>query len=187
MKDLSLTSNKLKQIAILAMFFDHFTAVFISHDIVIGMALRLPGRIVAPIMCFMIAEGYYKTSNVKIYISRLLIFAVISHIPYNLCFGYSLSPLQATSVMWSLALGLIALTAVKSKHLPIILRFVILGTCCLLAITANWNYIAVLWIVIFGIFYGDFFICSPHTWTLDLHTKDTPTGISWASFLQFRC
>ena len=165
MKDLSLTSNKLKQIAILAMFFDHFTAVFISHDIVIGMALRLPGRIVAPIMCFMIAEGYYKTSNVKIYISRLLIFAVISHIPYNLCFGYSLSPLQATSVMWSLALGLIALTAVKSKHLPMILR----------------------WIVIFGIFYGDFFICSPHTWTLDLHTKDTPTGISWASFLQFRC
>lgn len=61
MKDLSLTSNKLKQIAILAMFFDHFTAVFISHDIVIGMALRLPGTI----MCFMIAEGYYKTSNVK--------------------------------------------------------------------------------------------------------------------------
>lgn len=136
------------------MFFDHTVAVFLLHNTIEGLVLRFPGRIAAPIMCYMIAEGYHHTSNRKKYIIRLLIFAVISHLPYNLCFGFSF--FQATSVIWSLAMGLVALTAMKSDKLHILVKLIILGGCCVLSVTANWNYIAVLWIVAFGLFYGNF-------------------------------
>ena len=91
----ALNANTLKLIAALAMFFDHFAAVFFPHDTLWGVLLRIPGRISAPIMCYMIAEGYHHTSNLKRYIIRLLICAVVSHIPYNLCFDYSFFRPQA--------------------------------------------------------------------------------------------
>ena len=150
----SLTANKLKVIAILAMFFDHFVATFVPHEELIGIILRTPGRIAAPIICYFIAEGYFYTSNRRKYIERLLIFAVVSHLPFNLLFGIAF--FQATSIIWGLALGLIALTAIKSEKVHILLKPVILGLCCLLAITANWNYVSVLWIVGFGLFRGSF-------------------------------
>lgn len=149
-----LTANTLKIISIIAMFFDHFVTVFISHDTIMGLMLRTPGRIAAPIMCYFIAEGYHYTSNLKKYIYRLLVFAVISHFAYNLLFGYTF--FQATSIIWGLAMGLIALAAVKSDKLNIMAKLVVLGACCALSITANWNYVAVLWIVGFGLFQGDF-------------------------------
>lgn len=149
-----LTANKLKIIAIMAMFFDHFVAVFLPHSTVLGLALRFPGRIAAPIMCYFIAEGFHYTSDRKKYILRLLIFAFISHIPFNLCFGYAF--FQATSVIWGLSMGLVALTAMKDERLPILFKPIILGICCLLSVTANWNYISVLWIVSFGLLRGNF-------------------------------
>lgn len=133
---------------------DHTVALFLPHGSVLRLILRLFGRIAAPAMCFMIAEGYYHTSDRRKYFLRLLLFAVISHLPYNLCMGYGVSPLNATSAIWALAMGLLALIIVKKENLHWIFRLAGLGVCCLLAYTANWNYIAVLWIVMFGLFYG---------------------------------
>lgn len=82
-----LTSNSLKYIAIIAMFFDHFFAVFLSQDSIEGILSRIPGRVVAPIMCYLIAEGFFYTSNVKKYVNRMLIFAAISHFPFVIYFG----------------------------------------------------------------------------------------------------
>lgn len=98
-----LTEFDLKILAISAMFLDHAVAITLSHNSFFGMLLRFPGRIVAPVMCYFIAEGYYKTSNPVKYAKRLLLFSVISHLPYNLLFGFDF--LQATSVMWGLFLG----------------------------------------------------------------------------------
>ena len=136
------------------MFLDHFVSVFLAHDNTFAMIVKIFGRTVAPVMCFFIAEGYHYTSNLKKYISRLLIFALISHIPYNIAFGYSF--FQATSVMWPLALGLIALAVIKHEKLHILLRIVIVMFCCALAWRANWNFVAVLWVLGFGIFQGKF-------------------------------
>lgn len=152
--NITLTAHTLKIIAIVAMFFDHFVAVFISHDTIIGLMLRTPGRIAAPIFCYFIAEGYHYTSNRSKYIQRLIIFAIVSHVPFILSFGYTF--FQATSVIWGLAMGLVALTAFKNDKLHIALKILVVVICCLLSITANWNYITVLWIVVFGLHHGNF-------------------------------
>ena len=151
-KDLS--GNTLKNIAIILMLLDHAVSGFIPHESIFTVVLHIPGRVVAPIMCYFIAEGYFKTSDIKRYILRLLVLSVISHFPYVMYFGYEWW--EATSVIWGLSLGLIALTAVKNEKLSIWIKILIVGICCLLAVTANWNYISVLWIVSFGVFRGQF-------------------------------
>lgn len=153
MKLKELSAFDLKVVATLAMFIDHAVAISLSHDSFLGMLLRFPGRIVAPVMCYMIAEGYYKTSNHVRYAKRLLFFSLISHLPYVLLFDYDF--FQATSVMWGLFLGLTSLIAVKIEPSPLLFKIGFVGFCCALSVTANWNYVAVLWIVFFGIFHGD--------------------------------
>ncbi|WP_233549426.1 TraX family protein [Lysinibacillus yapensis] len=148
-----ISSNSLKYIAIAAMFFDHLFAVFLAQDSMEGILSRIPGRIVAPIMCYLIAEGFFYTSDVRRYIKRLVIFAAISHFPYVLYFD--LPWWKATSVIWSLALGLIALTVYKSDKISIYFKVPLILFCCMLAIPADWNYVAVLWILFFGIFRGN--------------------------------
>jgi len=149
-----LNANTLKVIAMAFMLLDHFIIVFLPENIFLRFVLRVPGRIVAPIICFLIASGYHHTSSRKKYILRLLALAVISHFPFNLSFEYPFFP--ATSVIWALVMGLIALTALKSEKIHTALKPVILLACCLAAYTANWNFVAVLWIVAFGLFYGNF-------------------------------
>ena len=143
----------MKLISISAMLFDHIAGVYISHDTPWGMAMRIPGRIVAPIMCYMISEGYYYTRSKGKYLLRLILFALLSHIPYNLCMGTSF---PTTGVMWSLAMGQTALCTVKLEKIPVVLKGVAVLLCCLLAYYANWNFVGVLWILMFGLLHGDF-------------------------------
>ena len=83
---LSLTGTQLKMLAVCVMFLDHFVDVIMPHEGALEMILRVPGRVAAPIMCYMIAEGYIHTSSRVRYLKRLVLFAAISHIPYVLCF-----------------------------------------------------------------------------------------------------
>ena len=107
-------------------------------------------------MCYFIAEGFYHTSNLKKYMLRLLLMALISHIPHNLCLEQDLfSFWYATDVLFAFLFGLVALTVWKQEKLPILLRFAVVAICCLLAYSSDWNYIAVLWILGFGIFHGN--------------------------------
>ena len=71
-----MTSFVLKIIALITMFCDHFGDAFIGHT----SALNVIGRIAFPIFAFQISEGYIHTKNIKKYIARLLIFAIISQI-----------------------------------------------------------------------------------------------------------
>ncbi|MCL2381494.1 MAG: conjugal transfer protein TraX [Treponema sp.] len=148
------TANRLKIIVMALMFLDHFAVLFLPNGSLEWSLSRLAPRVVAPVICFFIAEGYCYTSNRKKYIFRLFILALVSHYPFNITFGYTF--FQATSVIWALTMGLVALTALKSEKIHIVLKPVILAVCCAAAYTANWNFVAVLWIVAFGLFHGNF-------------------------------
>ena len=78
------------------------------------IGLHLIGRLAAPILWFMAAEGYRHTHNLKKYLLRLFVFAVVSHFAYTFCFGISPIPfrdsvLNQTSVIWPLFLAVVAL------------------------------------------------------------------------------
>lgn len=150
----TVTSNVLKIIAIISMFADHLSIWLVPKGTVLDIVVHTFGRLAAPIMCYLIAEGYYFTSNVKKYITRLFIFALISHFPFVLFLG--LEWWSATSVIWGLLMGLIALAASQSKEIYWTKKLLIIVACCMLSWTADWNYVAVLWILFFGIFRGNF-------------------------------
>lgn len=97
----------LKIIAITAMFIDHVGCIFFS-DIII---LRIIGRLTLPIMAFFITEGYRKTSNIKKYMLRLGIFALITMLPYRLAFGSSFF-----NILFNLLFGLIVLYITDKLH-----------------------------------------------------------------------
>ena len=79
-------------------------------------------------MCYFIAEGYHYTKNINKYTARLFIFAVISHFAYIFASNdfvdaksfipfYYGNVLNQTSVMWSLAWGLVMLRVANSEKL----------------------------------------------------------------------
>ncbi len=70
------------------------------------------GRLAFPIFAFMIAEGYSHTRNVKKYMKRMLIFALLSEIPYNLLtIAFPVNPFQQ-NVLWTFLLALLCMSAV---------------------------------------------------------------------------
>lgn len=71
--------------------------------------LNCIGRIAFPIFAFLIVEGYFHTSNFRKYVIRLLIFAILSEIPFNLALGSRIFYPIHQNVLWSflIALGLI--------------------------------------------------------------------------------
>lgn len=151
----ALSANALKMFAVLVMVLDHSATVFLPLHAPVSLWMHVCGQLAAPVMCFFIAEGYWHTANLRRYLGRLLLMALLSHIPYTLCFHFC--PLRvwtATSVLWSLFLGLLALTLWR-RLMSVPLRILAVMLCSLLAYSANWNYIAVLWILTFGLFRED--------------------------------
>ncbi|WP_227869102.1 TraX family protein [Tetragenococcus halophilus] len=150
----SLNANALKIIAVTAMIVDHTTFWLVQNNTLLYVILRMFGRFAAPIMCYLISEGYFHTSNKKKYLKRLFIFALISHYPYILYFN--LTSFQATSIIWGLFAGFLALSISQSKVMPLGLKVFFILLCCLMSWTADWNYISVLWILAFGLFRNNF-------------------------------
>ena len=67
------------------------------------------GRLAFPIFAFQAAEGYFHTSDFKQYCKRLLIFGLISEIPFNLFLSGSWVYPFHQNVMFTLLLGILAL------------------------------------------------------------------------------
>lgn len=71
------------------------------------------GRIAFPIFAFMIVEGYYHTSDVSKYMKRLLVFAIISEIPFNLIYGSSIFYPLHQNVLWTFLLALLTIKLIE--------------------------------------------------------------------------
>lgn len=130
---MSINKNQLKYIALISMLLDHIGMFFVPVSSgVLGILLRVIGRLAAPIFCYSLAEGFCYTSSKKEYGKRLLIFSVISQFAYsfanygkiftfdlNMIYTLFLSFLMLLSyerienkpLKWICIIGLIALSA----------------------------------------------------------------------------
>ncbi len=103
-----LTSFQLKLIAIITMTIDHVGLTLMGGSEYYSIC-RIIGRIAFPIYCFLIAEGFVRTKDVKKYALRLLIFAFVSEIPFNLMLTGRLFTFEYQNVFFTLLLGLLLL------------------------------------------------------------------------------
>lgn len=94
----------LKIIACVCMFCDHFGDAFFGEV----TFLNYIGRIAFPIFCFQIVQGYIHTHDIKKYILRLSIFALISQIPFML-FYHVVFDSFAVNVIFTLLFGLLTI------------------------------------------------------------------------------
>lgn len=84
---IELNRDQIKYIAVFTMLLNHVANIFLQPGTFACEALKDIGYFTAPVMCWFLVEGYRYTRSVKKYAGRLLIFAVISQLPYYLAFA----------------------------------------------------------------------------------------------------
>lgn len=164
-----LDSNQLKLIAIIAMTVDHIAwAMFDGYPTaLLPLVMHIIGRLTCPIMCYFIAEGYHYTRNINKYTFRLFVFAFVSHFAYIFASNdfvdfksfipfYYGNFLNQTSVMWSLAWGLVMLRIADSKRIKSIYKVLLVILICIITLPSDWSCIAALCIMAVGTNRGDF-------------------------------
>lgn len=101
----------LKLIALTSMIIDHYGAIFQS-DVNI---YRIIGRLAFPIYAFLLVEGYTHTKNVKKYANRLLLFAIVSELPFDLAF-YGKLGFTHQNIFFTLFIGLVLMYLLDNKE-----------------------------------------------------------------------
>lgn len=105
LKTIQLNNNQLKIIAVFLMIIDHIGLVFFPQYKI----FRIIGRLAFPIFAFCVAEGYMHTHSRKKYILTLLLFAVLSEIPYDLMVSGKIFSLNRQNVLWTFLISLLYL------------------------------------------------------------------------------
>lgn len=145
-----LDSFQLKCIAIVSMALDHTGAVLYPSQI----WLRCLGRIAFPIFCFLIVEGFFHTHDVRRYMGRLGVFALISEIPYDLAFRGVFLEYGHQNVFFTLLIGIgMMLLLERNREWPVKAVILLLAMWLAVLIRSDYNFRGVLLIFVFYIFH----------------------------------
>lgn len=161
-----LTSNMLRILAMAFMICDHLWAKVVPGN----DWLTYIGRMTFPIFAFMISEGFIHTKNLKKYIFRLLGFALVSEIPFNLFYGGSWFFPYHQNVLFTLLFGLLAITLIdkakknrdKKTIIKTVLLLILLGAASFIGFV-DYGFFGFLTVIMFYLF-RDF----PFAWLLQL-------------------
>ena len=138
-KNFELTAAVLHIIAMTLMLMDHLWATLLPAR----EWLTCAGRVAFPIFAFMAVEGYFHTRSFKKYILRMLLFAVLSEIPFDLMYGGPWFYPVHQNVLWTFLLGLLGvwlMEQVRKKGktwmyllvcVLVVLAGLVLGTLCM--------------------------------------------------------
>lgn len=158
----------LQMIALVTMVCDHFACVFLppqnsilpfADDVnsVIYDGLRIIGRLSFPVFCFLLVQGFMMTQNLKKYMLRLFLFALLSEIPFDLAFSGVLFDWNDQNVMFTLFLGLMILTLLNHFEANWMAEGIIILAGCILAffLQTDYSYFGVLLIVVIYLLQND--------------------------------
>lgn len=150
----------LKIIALISMTCDHSSDAIFGHF----TFLNYIGRISFPIFAFQISEGYVHTKNLKKYLLRLFVFALISQIPFMMFMSIYSSSFYL-NIFFTLFLGLVSIAIFdylskmnyENKYLHYLYVFLGISSAIFIAFLANlihcdYGYYGVAIIFIFYLF-----------------------------------
>ena len=100
-----MSNSDLKIIAIGSMLIDHIGAILFPNIIV----FRMFGRLAFPIFAFLLVEGFFRTQNAKMYLTRLGMYALLAEIPFDLAVKGVWFELTHQNIFFTLFLGLSAI------------------------------------------------------------------------------
>ena len=119
-----LDGTALKLIAMIAMIFDHVGDNFFPEQV----WMRIIGRMAMPIFAFCIAEGFCHTRDKRKYLGRMVVFGIVSEIPFDLVTAGSVLEFSHQNIMLTFAwaiLGLICVDKILEKNNKI--KYLIVG------------------------------------------------------------
>ena len=163
---------QLKYIAFLSMLADHVNKAliypFLSGEGIlqrISDAFDILGRIAFPLFAFFLVEGFFKTGNRKKYLASLVIFGIISKIPFDMALSGVFFEPNSNNIMFTLALMLITIWTIDilkekmqnmSKYTWYPVSFVIVGIMCIISMVTglDYEYHAIMIGYLFYIFYN---------------------------------
>lgn len=110
----ALSGSALKLIAMAAMAIDHVALIFFCDNpgaITLYELMRTIGRISYPVFALLVVEGYLHTHNLGRYAKRLLYFAIVSEIPWQL-----INHDGSHNVLFTLLAGLFVMYIIERWH-----------------------------------------------------------------------
>ena len=136
----------LKSLALVFMIIDHYGAIFYSGTDI----YRIIGRLAFPIYCFLLVEGYLYTRNIEKYAKRLLVFAIISEIPFDLSF-YNGMEFMHQNIFFTLLIGLGTMYFLDNGEKYNIKRPIVplIGAVIAIILKTDYNFIGILYILAF--------------------------------------
>ena len=114
---LQISSAGLHILAMGLMLCDHLWAMLFPAE----EWLTCIGRIAFPIFAFMVAEGYSHTHNLRRYLLRMLLGALLAEIPFDLMYSGSIFYPFHQNVLWTFLLSLLLIALIekiKSRFRP---------------------------------------------------------------------
>ena len=164
-----LSAAQLKYLAFISMLIDHVNNGLITPLLdgsgallLVSNIFSILGRIAFPIFIYFIVEGYFKTKNRRKYLTRLLIFGVISEVPFDMFTSKVYYNPNWNNMVFTLALCLVTVWLIDylkgkitNKIFWYFLSFVIvIGMSFLaMALSPDYDYHAIVLAYIFYIFY----------------------------------
>lgn len=152
-----LTAAHLRWIALGAMLLDHLWAMVVPGS----QWMTYVGRIAFPIFAFQVAEGARHTSDFRRYALRLLAFACLSEIPFDLMYASTVFYPFHQNVMFTLLLGLLAIRGLDRARRERTAKAAALGALGLLAAwlagtigMVDYGGMGVLTVAVFSVFRG---------------------------------
>lgn len=146
-----LTGSGLKLIAIGCMLIDHIAWAFVDTLSPLGFGMHLIGRITAPVICFMLGEGYRHTRSFPRYLGRMAVFAVLSYLPFIYFLTGSLpdgNSFLSLNMLYTLTLCLLALRV--DERLKGTDRNFALALLGILSLFGDWPVVALLYTLNFA-------------------------------------
>lgn len=144
-----LNRDVIKYIAMLTMLLNHISTIFMKSGSFLSEFFLDIGYFTAITMCYFLVEGYQYTHSKKAYAIRLLLFALISEVPYCLAFTQDgIIEFEGLNMMFTLLICF-GILVVFDRTSNMVLRFTYALFSIILSLFCSWAILAPIFTLLF--------------------------------------